>query len=106
WAPILVTTPSGKMIFVCLICGRRSVAPGECPSNADGKLDVRLVAEIPDEKTCSGIERAINDRIATSLARHLRLDWADNKLLPIEQRACGICHGYGCQACLGKGRYW
>ena len=57
-------------------------------------------------QTCQEIEAVINDRIRWNLPDHLTLDWHENKLRGILQRYCESCHGYGCQACLGKGKRW
>lgn len=112
WQPLIKTSPSGKTLFVCLVCGRVTAAPADCAGSLDrseskfrDEIDARLHGR-QDLRTCSEIERHINDNIVAHLPDNLVLSWAENKLLPIAEQNCANCHGYGCQDCLGKGRRW
>lgn len=111
WRPILHTTPSGKALFVCLVCGQLTPAPGrDCPperklpGGASLGLDPRLPTELKQLKpTCRDLERYIDSQIEKHVHDKLVLDWTENKLKPPEERNCHFCYGYGCQACFGKG---
>lgn len=109
WQRILAESPSGKSLFVCLVCGSKTPAPTtECPrGDADrdrlSRVDHRIDLVLPvDVRTCSGIERHINGNIAKYILGTLLLDVAEQKLLHPRERECVNCHGYGCQECLGE----
>ena len=108
WAPIVRTSPSGKTLFVCLVCGDLTPGPTkECPRKDEKPhLDPRLESHIGEAVSCHDVEAHINEEITKNLPDHLTLDWNENKLRGVMQRYCGSCHGYGCQACLGIGRRW
>lgn len=111
WAQLIQTTPSGKTLFVCMVCG--TVSPGptvECrPKDAlEGRrsLSSELKLAMPGVRTCSEVERHINERIDENRPEHLRLDIEENKLRSTRARYCDSCHGFGCQVCLGLCRRW
>ena len=108
WAQIVRTTPTGKTLFVCLVCGDMTPAPQrQCPpKDHRANLDPRLEAGLGDGNACHEIEERINAAIEQNLQDHLILDWNENRLRGILQRYCENCHGYGCQICLGKGTRW
>ena len=67
WIPIYATTPSGKTLFVCVMCGRKSPTPDKiCP-------------EIPEAvgwklaTTCAVLEE-IEEAAFEAGERHVRLD--------------------------------
>jgi hypothetical protein len=109
WAPIVKTTPSGKTQFVCLVCGNISMAPMlECsPSTHKSVLDCRLRDRFDSAYvTCSRVEEHINTERQKRMPEHLVLDWHENKLRSETNKYCELCHGYGCQHCIGKGTRW
>jgi hypothetical protein len=105
WMPLAVTSPTGKTLFVCLVCGTITPAPNiECSPHLPqgvGPLDVRLDQEL---HSCADVERYLNQEIEKNLDPRLLLDWAENQLLPYPERRCSFCHGHGCQVCVGRGR--
>lgn len=104
--PLVRTSPSGKVLFVCLVCGDVTPSPtSDCPrTDNPPDLDVRLIERFGSRwKSCAEVESLINSTIQRYLPEHLLLDWAENKLRSEIDRYCGTCHGYGCQVCLGKG---
>lgn len=66
WVPIYATTPSGKTLFVCLMCGRKSPTPDktcpEIPEAAGWKLAT----------TCAVLEE-IEEAAFEAGERHVRL---------------------------------
>lgn len=106
WMPLVRTSPSGKTLFVCLVCGEVTPAPNQrCRPAEAMQLDPRLLQSYPDAWECSDIEQFINGVIDRGIPDELRLDWAENQLEVFEARHCGFCHGYGCQVCVGRGRH-
>lgn len=109
WMPIVMTTRSGKTLFVCLVCGVITPAPNrECGPESklrspERGVDPRIAA-LPGLRNCSDVEWYINEQIAEHLEDELLLPWAEDQLRPIGERRCSFCRGYGCQECIGKGR--
>ena len=108
WSPLVQTSPSGKILFVCLVCGTVSVSPNNTctrdPEKENRGLDPHVMQAFPGVESCTDIERCINEEIEKSIADKLVLDWAEDQLLPFMYRNCPHCRGYGCQVCAGKGK--
>lgn len=109
WAPLVQTTPSGKVLFVCLVCGHSTPAPNNhCRPYAEREgrrsLDPKVLEAFPGVEDCSGIEDCINAEIEKNIEGHLVLDWAEDKLNHYMDRKCPYCFGYGCQVCIGRGK--
>lgn len=100
WVPIIKTTPSGKTLFVCLVCGETGPIPVlKCVESHDTRGQ-------PVYKDCHTLEEQINGTIETSLDEPLFLEWAESQLRPNLERNCEYCRGYGCQVCMGSGKRW
>lgn len=113
WMPIVMTSPSGKVLFVCVVCGTISPGPTkECRvkdalvGRRSLESDETLQRRASGVRTCSEVERHINLSIANHRPDHLQLDIEENKLRSHRNKYCDTCRGYGCQVCLGKGRQW
>jgi hypothetical protein len=129
WVPICEVSPSGKTLFVCLVCGDTSPAPGKCPRR-ERRLDDRIISALNDlrvnqgktlpsdfqlvlpesysvsEMLCEDVELLINHRRDKFFPEDLLLEETNNKLRAPMSRRCRVCHGYGCQVCLGNGLGW
>lgn len=113
WTPIGIVSPSGKTLFICLICGRMTPAPdencnleqrgknlwGKAPNLRPGLFKTLRPGFIP--ASCAEIEMNINARLRSNIADDLRLDAAENELRSLGTRRCSTCHGYGCHVCAG-----
>jgi hypothetical protein len=106
WAPLTLSSPSGKQMFVCLVCGSQTPAPSkDCTPLEDfGRNDgVRLFGM--SLKTC----RAVEERVQM-LSRHTpadrRIAYAENRLREGRKQYCENCFGYGCNYCFGTGYRW
>jgi hypothetical protein len=116
WLQLVVTSPSGKMMFVCVVCGDVTPIPLlDCHAVPGGSTllpiqrlsrDPRYVTTWPNALTCRELEAKINENIDKHTAERWDLDAVENKLRPLLQHTCVYCHGYGCQSCLGKGTRW
>lgn len=112
WVEIIRVTPSGKTMFVCLVCGRSTPSPDKtCPAVPypdEGKHRFQHFVEVefPEVGTCQEIERIINRKIASRREDQLVLDYTENRLREWMERYCENCRGYGCQVCFGAGHDW
>jgi hypothetical protein len=111
WMPIAQTSPSGKVLFVCLVCGDITPGPNNhCrrrhASEVERPLDPQVALVLPEAKTCSAVEDGINAEIEKNIADKLLLEWAENELEPFMDRNCSYCHGWGCHICVGRGKRW
>ena len=107
WHPITKTTPSGKTMFVCLVCGKQAVAPSKycsdsvaIPPNLGGRL-LNLGEETDFRAPCEVIEERVNAQRLFRATKQKRLDAAE--LLLKSPPACRCCMGWGCNVCGGKG---
>ena len=98
WQPLVAVSPSGKTIFVCVICGQRGTSPGKCSSVLDYK-------RVGQWMTCEEIEKDIIETQRRSLTPARKAMAAENYLQPTEEQWCRMCHGWGCQVCGGTGTY-
>src|SRR5262245_18400225 len=101
WMPIVRSTTSGKILFVCLVCGKLTPAPYYCLIVEQGHVDPRLAQMFPGVRECDEIENLINAHSEKNLNQGLYLHWAEDQLRPFEKRHCPHCRGYGCQVCGG-----
>lgn len=87
------TSPSGKSLFVCVLCGRETPAPTDrCPTRGNRGR----------EALCHHEENAVNFRLANDLKydkqRLMRED--------VELQGPGVCRnclGMGCHVCVTAG---
>src|SRR5262245_52886302 len=105
--PLVVVSPSGRVKFVCLICGEVTTVPlrecGRLPSGASQpsptprhERDYRYRSEWPDSLTCHEIETRINESIQKHIDEKLVLDVIEDELRDPIYRKCEACRGYGC----------
>ena len=100
WILLSVTSPSGKMLFVCRFCGHTTPLPSHsCPPIEDNGETVRHMYGLK----CDEFEKLIIDIRKKRLSEHHRLLYAENALKPIQKRWCDACYGWGCQTCVGSG---
>lgn len=114
--PLVVTSPSGKTMFVCLVCGDKTSIPlRECQRVKGGSTllptqredrGLRYKSTWPDALTCRQIEERINETIQKQIDEKLILDVIEDDLREPVDRKCEACRGYGCHICLGRGRRW
>src|SRR4051794_18684193 len=91
WMPLVITSNSGKTMFVCLICGEVTPLPFlDCHKPVGGsgstllpaqrlKRDPRYTATWPDSQTCREIESRINETINRTTADRWNLDAVEDR---------------------------
>lgn len=103
-------------MFVCLICGESTPAPrNDCPEweephgerfdRLDPRLADRFESDFHNLNSCRSVELLINVAIDRHADR-FKEDLVEDHLRPESEKYCGLCHGWGCQSCLGKGTRW
>lgn len=107
WHILSKVSPSGKAMFVCLVCGMETVAPGKkCLNevkilNNCGFEPVAGPTPVYVEAACHDVEAAIVRNRTLALIEHRKMDLAELALK--RRKPCCSCLGWGCNACGGWG---
>jgi hypothetical protein len=98
WLLLNITTPSGKMLFVCRFCGHLTPAPSSCPDRSSNDGFKYLFG-----LKCEEFEKVVVDIRKKKLSEHHKAMYAEDCLKPHGMRWCNECHGWGCHQCAGSG---
>jgi hypothetical protein len=128
WKRLAATSPSGKTLFVCMICGHVTPAPGACPA-PNGRWDLpdlvrgyvavsqlqgtsavapdgqlRMATPPVSAMTCAMVEQAIIEQLRAGSGprlQELRFKHLE-RVVRQQPSTCLECHDYGCALCLGS----
>ena len=101
WHILSKVSPSGKTMFVCLICGREDIAPRrECTPFKSG-INSPSATTLPINVNCHKLEEHINTERSLRFDRIKQLYLAEFTLKGL--KLCEFCIGWGCNVCGGIG---